>query len=87
MKGKILGIFSVLTALCVCLTMATADPWWHPGYSQFLALDNIMNLLSRTALRYPRDRRSLCNHHQRDRSVDWFNGVPLRRPAVDPAQG
>jgi len=50
MKGKILGIFSVLTALCVCLTMATADPWWHPGYSQFLALDNIMNLLSRTAL-------------------------------------
>ncbi|MFM7166394.1 MAG: ABC transporter permease [Planctomycetaceae bacterium] len=50
MKGKILGIFSVLAALCVCLTMATADPWWHPGHSQFLALDNIMNLLSRTAL-------------------------------------
>jgi len=50
MKGKILGIFSVLAALCVCLTMATADPWWHPGHSQFLALDNVMNLLSRTAL-------------------------------------
>jgi ribose transport system permease protein len=50
MKGKILGIFSVLAALCVCLTMATADPWWNPGQSQFLALDNIMNLLSRTAL-------------------------------------
>ena len=50
MKGKVLGIFSVLAALCLCLTLATANPWWNPAQSQFLDLDNIMNLLSRTAL-------------------------------------
>ncbi|MEY3459861.1 MAG: Ribose transport system permease protein RbsC [Planctomycetota bacterium] len=50
MNGKITGIFSVLLALCVILAAATADPWYQLLQSQFLNLDNIMNLLSRLAL-------------------------------------
>lgn len=50
MKGKILGILTVLLLLCTSLTLATSDPWWNVRSSQFLAFDNIMNLLSRIAL-------------------------------------
>jgi ribose transport system permease protein len=50
MNGKITGIFSVLLALCVILAAATADPWYQLLQSQFLNLDNVMNLLSRLAL-------------------------------------
>jgi len=50
MNGKITGILSVLLVLCLSLAAATADPWYKLMESQFLNLDNLMNLLSRLAL-------------------------------------
>lgn len=50
MKGKILGIFTVLVVLCTCLAFATADPWWNLGSSKFLQPGNIQNLLNRLSL-------------------------------------
>ena len=50
MKGKILGIFGLLVALCVFMTLMTSDPWYNIGTSKFLQAGNIQNLLSRTAL-------------------------------------
>lgn len=50
MRGKILGILSVLILLCLFLSMATAEHWYEPLSSKFLKLDNIMNLLSRLSL-------------------------------------
>ena len=50
MKGKILGIFGLLAALCVFMTLMTSDPWYNIGTSKFLQAGNIQNLLSRTAL-------------------------------------
>ncbi|MEP3478304.1 MAG: ABC transporter permease [Fuerstiella sp.] len=50
MKGKVLGIFGLLVALCVFVTLMTADPWYHIGSSTFLQTNNIENLLSRTAM-------------------------------------
>ncbi|MGV2338580.1 MAG UNVERIFIED_CONTAM: hypothetical protein LVR18_32680 [Planctomycetaceae bacterium] len=50
MNGKIAGILSVLLVLCLSLAAATADPWYNLLESQFLNLDNLMNLLSRLAL-------------------------------------
>lgn len=50
MNGKITGIFSVLLALCVILTVATANPSNQLLESRFLDLGNVMNLLSRLAL-------------------------------------
>ncbi|MFM7058270.1 MAG: ABC transporter permease [Planctomycetota bacterium] len=50
MNGKIAGIFTVLLMLCLMLAAATADPWYNLLQSQFLNLDNLMNLLSRLAL-------------------------------------
>jgi len=50
MNGKIAGIFTVLLVLCLMLAAATADPWYNVLHSQFLNLDNLMNLLSRLAL-------------------------------------
>jgi ribose transport system permease protein len=50
MKGKILGILTVLLVLCTSLAIATSDPWWNVRTSQFLNFDNIMNLLSRISL-------------------------------------
>ncbi|MBL8810538.1 MAG: ABC transporter permease [Planctomycetaceae bacterium] len=50
MKGKILGILTVLIVLCTCLAFATSDPWWNLGTSKFLQADNIQNLLNRLSL-------------------------------------
>lgn len=50
MRGKVLGILSVLIMLCLFLSFATADSWTDPFSGQFLNLENIMNLLSRLAL-------------------------------------
>lgn len=50
MKGKILGILTVLIVLCTYLAFATSDPWWNLGTSTFLQVDNIQNLLNRLAL-------------------------------------
>lgn len=50
MKGKVLGIFGLLVALCVFVTLMTADPWYNIGSSTFLQTNNIQNLLSRTAM-------------------------------------
>jgi ribose transport system permease protein len=50
MNGKIAGILTVLLVLCLSLAAATADPWYNLLQSQFLNLDNLMNLLSRLAL-------------------------------------
>ncbi|MEY3175699.1 MAG: Ribose transport system permease protein RbsC [Planctomycetota bacterium] len=50
MNGKIAGILTVLLMLCLMLAAATADPWYNLAGSQFLNLDNLMNLLSRLAL-------------------------------------
>ena len=50
MKGKVLGIFGLLVALCVFVTLMTADPWYNIGSSTFLQPNNIQNLLSRTAM-------------------------------------
>ncbi len=50
MKGKILGIFGLLVALCLFMTFATSTPWHSIGTSTFLKAGNLQNLLSRTAL-------------------------------------
>lgn len=50
MKGKVLGIFGLLVALCAFVTLMTADPWYNIGSSTFLQTNNIQNLLSRTAM-------------------------------------
>ena len=50
MKGKILGIFTVLLVLCAYLALATADPWWDLSSSKFLNPGNIQNLLNRLSL-------------------------------------
>ena len=50
MKGKILGIFTVLVVLCTCLAFATSDPWWNLSSSKFLQPGNIQNLLNRLSL-------------------------------------
>ncbi|MFO0976058.1 MAG: ABC transporter permease [Planctomycetaceae bacterium] len=50
MKGKILGILTVLIVLCTCLAFATSDPWWNLGTSKFLQPGNIQNLLNRLSL-------------------------------------
>ncbi len=50
MKGKVLGIFTVLVVLCTCLAFATSDPWWNLGTSKFLQPGNIQNLLNRLSL-------------------------------------
>ena len=50
MKGKILGIFTVLLVLCVYLALATADPWYDLSSSKFLNPGNIQNLLNRLSL-------------------------------------
>lgn len=50
MKGKLLGIFGLLVALCVFMTFKTADPWYDISTSTFLKIGNIQNLLSRIAL-------------------------------------
>jgi ribose transport system permease protein len=50
MKGKILGILTVLIVLCTCLAFATSDPWWNLGTSKFLQPGNIQNLLNRISL-------------------------------------
>ena len=50
MKGKILGIFTVLVVLCVYLAFATANPWWDLSSSKFLNPGNIQNLLNRLSL-------------------------------------
>lgn len=50
MKGKVLGIFGLLVSLCVFVTLMTSDPWYNIGSSTFLQVNNIENLLSRTAM-------------------------------------
>ncbi|MBL8818144.1 MAG: hypothetical protein JNL58_19105 [Planctomyces sp.] len=50
MKGKLLGIFGLLIALCVVGTIASADPWYDLSSSTFLKTGNLMNLLSRTSM-------------------------------------
>jgi ribose/xylose/arabinose/galactoside ABC-type transport system permease subunit len=50
MKGKILGIFTVLVVLCTYLAFATANPWWDLSTSKFLNPGNIQNLLNRLSL-------------------------------------
>ncbi len=50
MKGKLLGIFGLLVALCVVGTIASADPWYDLSSSTFLKTGNLMNLLSRTSM-------------------------------------
>ena len=50
MKGKVLGIFGLLASLCVFVTLMTSDPWYNIGSSTFLQVNNIENLLSRTAM-------------------------------------
>ena len=50
MKGKILGIFGLLVALCIYMVFATSDPWWNISTSAFLKLNNIENLLRRISL-------------------------------------
>jgi ribose transport system permease protein len=50
MKGKILGIFGLLVALCVYMVFETSDPWWNISTSSFIKLNNIENLLRRISL-------------------------------------
>jgi ribose transport system permease protein len=50
MRGKLLGIFTVLIVLCATLTLATSDPWWNISSSKFLQPGNIQNLLNRISL-------------------------------------
>lgn len=50
MKGKILGIFTVLLVLSTYLAFATANPWWDLSTSKFLNPGNIQNLLNRLSL-------------------------------------
>jgi ribose transport system permease protein len=50
MKGKLLGIFTVLVVLCTYLAFATSDPWWNLSTSKFLQPGNIQNLLNRLSL-------------------------------------
>ncbi len=50
MKGKLLGIFTVLVVLCTYLAFATATPWWDLSTSKFLQPGNIQNLLNRLSL-------------------------------------
>lgn len=50
MKGKILGIWGLLIALCVFMIFQTSDPWYAISTSNFLKAGNLQNLLSRTAM-------------------------------------